>query len=142
MSSFGAKLREYRERLGMSQVTLAERGGLTASYLNRIEKETRKPPQAETVLRMIEALHLTRAEAEELAQLAGYSPLILEGSSRLTYDSPTIPVTPYDKLRATLDNLPSHRQQQCVDAIISLIEALTSPDSQSPYAAAETDHYE
>lgn len=78
MSDFGERLVEYRKRLGMTQRALAERAGLAPSHLNPIEKGTRKPPSVESVLRMIEALRLTRGEAVELLRLASYSPLVLD----------------------------------------------------------------
>jgi transcriptional regulator with XRE-family HTH domain len=81
VDTFGAKVEEYRERLGMLQIELAKKVGLSKSHLNRIEKGTRKRPKVETVLRMIKALRLTRAEAKELCGLADLSPLVLENIS-------------------------------------------------------------
>jgi DNA-binding XRE family transcriptional regulator len=81
VNAFGAKVEEYRERLGMLQMELARKVRLSKSHLNRIEKGTRKRPKVETVLRMIEALRLTRGEAKELCDLAELSPLVLENIS-------------------------------------------------------------
>lgn len=81
VDTFGAKVEEYRERLGMLQKELAERSGLSKSHLNRIERGTRKRPQVKRVLRMVEALRLTRGEAKELCELAELSPLVLENIS-------------------------------------------------------------
>lgn len=78
VDTFGAKVEEHRERLGMLQKELAERSGLSKSHLNRIEKGTRKRPHVKKVLRMIEELRLTRGEAKELCELADLSPLVLE----------------------------------------------------------------
>jgi transcriptional regulator with XRE-family HTH domain len=78
VDTFGAKVVEYRERLGMLQNELAKKVGLSKSHLNRIEKGTRKRPQVKRVLRMIEALRLTRGEAKELCELAELSPLVME----------------------------------------------------------------
>ncbi len=61
----------------MNQRVLAERSGLATSHLNRIEKGTRKPPRMESVLRMVQELHLTYEQAVELLELAGYSPSVL-----------------------------------------------------------------
>lgn len=77
MSSFGERLTQYRKALGMNQSVLAERSGLTTSHLNRIERGTRKPPRLESVLRIMEELHLTYEEAVELVELAGYSSSVL-----------------------------------------------------------------
>lgn len=81
-NTFGERVQGYRRQLGMLQKTLAERSGLSPSHLNRIEKGLRSAPQVETVLRMIDALCLGFDEAEELVQLAGYSPLVLQGNKR------------------------------------------------------------
>ncbi len=75
---FGLKVSEYRKRVGMNQRTLAARSDLTPSHLNRIEKGTRRPPQVQHLLQMMQALRLSRPEAEALAVLAGYSLLILD----------------------------------------------------------------
>lgn len=119
----------YRKRLGMSQRALAERAEFTASHLNRIEKGARKPPLLEYVLRMIEALHLTKDEAEELVELAGYSPVVLAGGQGLAYSSPPTPAgfpqgveADLTGLFAALARLPQERQQACVDAIVTLID--------------------
>lgn len=82
VDTFGAKVEEYRGRLGMLQKTLAEKVGLSPSHVNRIEKGFRGPPQVEAVLSMVEALRLTRAEAEAFVQLAGYSPIVLQEDER------------------------------------------------------------
>jgi transcriptional regulator with XRE-family HTH domain len=87
MSDFSDKLREYRERLGMKQRVLADRVGLTYGHLNKIEKGTRKPPGVETILSMIQVLRLSRDEAEELIQFAGFSPLALPDDEGLGYDT-------------------------------------------------------
>lgn len=73
----------------MTQKTLAARSGLTPSHLNRIEKSTRNPPLPGAVLAMIEALRLTQAEAEELLQLAGYSPMLLQPHPNAAAGQPT-----------------------------------------------------
>jgi transcriptional regulator with XRE-family HTH domain len=93
MSNFSNKLRQYRDRLGMKQRALAERVGLTPGHLNKIEKGTRKPPGVETLLSMVEVLRLSRNEAEELVQLAGYSPLVLPDDGGLDYDAYLEPTT-------------------------------------------------
>jgi transcriptional regulator with XRE-family HTH domain len=76
--AFGAKVEEYMERLGMQQNELAKKVRLSPSHLSRIVKGTRKPPRVGTVRRVIKALLLTPSEADELVQLAGLSPLVLQ----------------------------------------------------------------
>lgn len=80
METFGEQLRAYRERLGMSQQTLAERASVSPSQLSRIQSGQKKPPPAETVLRMIEVLRLTGDEAADLLEAAGYSSQLLQSS--------------------------------------------------------------
>lgn len=86
-NGFGSKLTAYRKRLGMSQRILAERVGLTPSHLSRIEHDNRKPPSAEVVTKMVFVLRLSRSEAEDLVNMAGYSPLILVGHLQNGEDS-------------------------------------------------------
>ena len=80
MPSFGEQLRIYRERLGMSQQVLAERSGVSPSQLSRMQSGQKRPPPAETVLRMIEVLRLTGDEATDFLEAAGYSPQLLQSS--------------------------------------------------------------
>ncbi len=136
-TSFGEQVAAHRERLGMRQNALAERVGLTASHLNRIEKGGRKAPEAETVLRMIGALRLSREEAEAFVIGAGYSPLILRTGGGLSYSSPTLAPTRYDRLTHALSRVPHGRQERCIDAIVALIDALYADD---PDAAPTNGH--
>jgi transcriptional regulator with XRE-family HTH domain len=110
MSDFSNKLREYRERLGMKQRVLADRVGLTNGHLNKIEKGTRKPPGVETILSMMAVLRLSRSEAEELIQLAGFSPLALPEDEGLGYDTPLEPTRetppPRQRMRGALGSPP------------------------------------
>jgi transcriptional regulator with XRE-family HTH domain len=110
MSDFSNKLREYRERLGMKQRVLADRVGLTYGHLNKIEKGTRKPPGVKTILSMMQVLRLSRSEAEELIQLAGFSPLALPDEEALGYDTPQEPSretrSPMRRMRGALGSPP------------------------------------
>ncbi len=63
---FGTKLREYRERYGMNQATLARRVGITPEHLNRIEHEIVSPPKMATIARIIEELRLSSEDVAEL----------------------------------------------------------------------------
>lgn len=81
MPSFGEQLRTYRERLGMSQQTLAERADVSPSQLSRMQSGQKGPPPAETVLRMVDVLRLNSDEAVDLLEVAGYSPQLLGSST-------------------------------------------------------------
>ena len=80
MGTFGEPLGTYLDRLGMSQRTLAKRIGLSPSQLSRIQSGQRRPPPAETVLRMIEVLRLRGDEAGDFLEAAGYSPQLLQST--------------------------------------------------------------
>lgn len=137
MASFGERVVAHREALGMSQRALAERIGLTFSHLNRIEKGTRKPPAVEKVLAMNEVLRLTRAQAEELVTLAGYSPLVLAAGGGLSYSSPSLPGVidqqmegDLSRLRGILGHLSPQQRQACIDALVALVRALTDDQAR------------
>lgn len=72
--SFGARLRTYREVLGIKQKALAEQVGIHPDHFNRIEKERRKPPIAGTVIKLAKVLLLPDDHKQKLLELAGYSP--------------------------------------------------------------------
>ena len=82
---FGMKLRQFREQLGYSLKVLAQRTGLSPSYLTEIEKG-KKYPKAEKILQLAQALDLSFDDlvslklAHELNPLAGLidSPLMQE----------------------------------------------------------------
>jgi transcriptional regulator with XRE-family HTH domain len=130
MSNFGSRVAEFRDRLGLKQRALAQRVGLTPSHLNKIEKGVRNPPAVETILLIVEVLRLNRIEAKELLQLAGYSPMVLQGDGGLVYNAPPLGTSPlpdtferFVTALGKLANLPRQRQEQCIEMVIELIEA-------------------
>ncbi len=70
---YGQLLRQYRERLSISQNQLATRAGIDSSYLNRCEAGTRQQPHRVIVEAMARALRLTVPERDRLLMAAGYS---------------------------------------------------------------------
>ena len=54
--TFAERLREYRERAGMSQLELAERSGVARAYINMLESGKRENPGLETVQRLARGL--------------------------------------------------------------------------------------
>jgi transcriptional regulator with XRE-family HTH domain len=130
MSNFGSRVAELRDRLGMKQRTLAQRVGLTPSHLNKIEKGVRNPPAVETILSIVEVLRLNRNEAEELVNLAGYSPMVLQVGGGLVYNAPPLdaPLVPdtFERFFTALGKLailPRQRQIQCIETMIEVIES-------------------
>lgn len=123
MESFGEQLRAYRERLGMSQQTLAERTGVSPSQLSRIQSGEKKPPPAETVLRMIEVLRLTADEAANLLEAANYSPQLLESSTIIG----TVPLAARQQLVRSLERAAtdlesaSHELRKVIDVLSRIV---------------------
>ncbi len=72
--SFGAQLRRYRERAGLTQDALAERAGLTTNAISALESGARQRPYPHTVHALTQALQLSAAE--QAALLAARRPLL------------------------------------------------------------------
>ncbi|MCS7294142.1 MAG: helix-turn-helix transcriptional regulator [Dehalococcoidia bacterium] len=72
--SFGALLRQYRERRGVSCSELGRRTGLHYSYISRLERDARHPSLA-AVERIERALALSAEERNALRAAAGYPPV-------------------------------------------------------------------
>ncbi|WP_078489484.1 BTAD domain-containing putative transcriptional regulator [Streptomyces bikiniensis] len=64
--SFGARLRAFRRRAGLSQETAASRAGISTRALRDIERGRVRRPQARTLRRLAEALELSGGELAEL----------------------------------------------------------------------------
>ncbi|MGK2741803.1 helix-turn-helix domain-containing protein [Tepidicaulis sp. LMO-SS28] len=73
MTPFGAKLRFYRERKGLSQADLAAAVGVSAAYLSALEHGRRGRPGFDLVQRLIGQLGIIWDEAEEMMALARLS---------------------------------------------------------------------
>ena len=58
-TSFATRLRQLRERAGLTQEQLAERAGLTANAISALERGERRHPYPHTVQALAEALELT-----------------------------------------------------------------------------------
>ena len=68
---FGARLRELRRQLGLTQRALAEKLDVDFSYLSKIESGAAPPPSEKVILRLAEVLN---ADRDELLTLAGKIP--------------------------------------------------------------------
>lgn len=75
MDTFAIILEQNRTRVRATQAELARAAGISASYINRMEKGDRPPPSRDVVLRIAESLHLDGGETDELLLSAGYAPL-------------------------------------------------------------------
>jgi transcriptional regulator with XRE-family HTH domain len=69
--SFGQRLRELRQQLGMTLKELAARVNINYTYLSKIENNVLPPPSEKVVIQLAEVL---RADQEELLLLAGILP--------------------------------------------------------------------
>lgn len=75
--TFGAELRGWRARRGVSQLDLAIRAGTTQRHLSFIE-QGRSAPGRTMIVRLAESLELTLADRNALLLTAGYAPLFPE----------------------------------------------------------------
>jgi transcriptional regulator with XRE-family HTH domain len=118
--SFGAQLREWRDRTrpedlglpvgprrrvpGLRREELAAVADLSIAYLTRLEQGNAAHPSPDVIAALGRALRLSRAEADLLHQLAGYSPpsdlqvptLLSPGVQRLLDRLDDVPVAAYD----------------------------------------------
>ena len=67
--SFGIRLRSLREVAGLTQEALAERAGLSLNAIGALERGDRRRPYPRTIRVLGDALGLTEAERDALAQL-------------------------------------------------------------------------
>jgi transcriptional regulator with XRE-family HTH domain len=70
MGDLGRNLREARERLELTQEQIADRSGVHATEVSRIEAGKRDP-QLSTIQRLAEAVELTPGQLLDLGQLPG-----------------------------------------------------------------------
>lgn len=80
VSVLGRLLREWRQGRNLSQLALAEKGGISARHLSFVETG-RAQPGRDVVLRLASALDLPLRERNAALMAAGYAPLY--GHSRL-----------------------------------------------------------
>jgi transcriptional regulator with XRE-family HTH domain len=75
---FGAKLKMYRERAGLSQRDLARESGFDAASINRFESGKRSPDERARLEDICNALGLRGADRDDLLWSAGYLPAIYD----------------------------------------------------------------
>lgn len=74
MAAFGLLLRQAREKAGLSRERLAQRVGLDASYIYRVETGERRPSR-ESALALVDALGLGDETMNQWLAAAGYEPV-------------------------------------------------------------------
>jgi transcriptional regulator with XRE-family HTH domain len=87
-SPFGTRLRQWRQRRGLSQLALAGRVGSTSRHISFLETG-RSRPSRQMTLRLADALQVGRREANRLLHAAGlpatYPEAALEGAGLGAY---------------------------------------------------------
>lgn len=76
--SFGAVLRRFRLRAGLSQNALGKMAGVNTSYCNRLESGVRETPTREVAHALARALALSAEEVDRLLFSAGHVPPSLQ----------------------------------------------------------------
>jgi ribosome-binding protein aMBF1 (putative translation factor) len=76
--TFGARLRDLREQVGISQLALGARVGASHAMVWRMEAGQRHPSR-EMIVRLARALHLTPSDAAALFDAAGHA--VIEAAS-------------------------------------------------------------
>lgn len=71
---FADLLRQYRVGAGLTQAALAEKAGLSLRGLSDLERGLRRAPHRDTLLRLLDALHLDNRERAVLQQAARRRP--------------------------------------------------------------------
>lgn len=125
MAEFGELLHTFRERAQLSQRALAKEIGVDPSYVNRLERSERNPPDRDLTLKMAAALKLTPAETDAFIFAAGGLPLALE---RLSWPDPTI-VSLADVLADP--TIPMHERKE-LRQIITLLLHRWRPNTTEP----------
>ena len=85
MTPFGEKVREHRDRCGMTMKEMAAGLGVSSAYLSALEHGNRGRPAPGLIMQICELLELIWDEAEEVKRLAALShPRIVVDTAGLT----------------------------------------------------------
>ena len=76
MQRGGVLLREYRKRVGLSQIALARRSNVNHATISRIEQNLDILPLRETVDVLISGMGLSPEDGDRLLQAFGYAPVL------------------------------------------------------------------
>ena len=68
---FGARLRQLRKQVGLTQIELADKVNVDFSYLSKIESGAAPPPSEKVILKLAEVLY---GDSDALLTLAGSIP--------------------------------------------------------------------
>jgi PAS domain S-box-containing protein len=68
--TFGQRLRELRKAKGMTQVELAQKSGISFTYVSKLETGAMPPPRQKIILALANALDVNKADTDKLFGLA------------------------------------------------------------------------
>lgn len=131
INDFGLLLGQFRKQKGITQVALARACGYDPSYVSRLERGARRPPDREMVIALCDALGLTDAESEQMLLTAGYAPKSVPGldAARL------LRVPALERIEAILldPELPDVAKRVIVHAIEDLARLVDALSTASPW---------
>jgi predicted ATPase len=95
--TFGALVRRYRLRAGLTQEGLAERAGLSLRGVSDLERGLRRAPYPDTVERLVSALELDLAEREALhaARHATHAASVEKAEALMPVSVAPVPLTSF-----------------------------------------------
>ena len=123
MTPFGARIRELRERHGVTQKQMAEALQISTAYLSALEHGRRGAPSPMLVRQICGYFHIIWDEAEEMEALArvshpkvtvdtgGLSPKATLLANRLAERIAAVPEPVLDRMLGELDRVPARRRR-------------------------------
>lgn len=138
-ASFGALLRDYRRRRGITQGKLAALAYCSPSLISRFERGVRQPRYPSIVSNLGAALSLTEQESRILLEAAGFAPRLMDGQQRASVDAEV--VSKLEAIEASLANLTSLMAERNEDSYVrgwrDLVNEFRYVDRQSQEMAAK-----
>lgn len=109
LEELGLLLRGYRRRMNLTKAQLAQRAGVSASFVTYIEKGQRRPSLT-MLTRLMQALDLTASERRALFRAGGYQPMgeIVPRLSNLSEQLAELPQPERDELIEEFSRMIGH----------------------------------
>ncbi len=109
LEELGLLLRDYRKRMNLTKAQLAQRAGVSASFVTYIEKGQRRPSLT-MLTRLMQALDLTASERRALLRAGGYQPMgeIMPRLSDLSEQLAELPQPERDELIEEFSRMIGH----------------------------------
>jgi transcriptional regulator with XRE-family HTH domain len=127
--SFGHVLERVRLQAGLSQNALAQRAGINASFVNRLESGDRKRPSDIVTLALAHGLNLDAADTDALLLAAGYAPTWLRylGGQDSTVQALAAALTDDALDAGTLADI-----RACIEVILARFSGRVAPTGAPP----------